>query len=78
MQKTREDMLTLWILFCRMTEKWDTLFTFYARDREDAERQAEEILREHPYEQLELKEYPHGFRMVMAHLPGTIALEFQS
>ena len=41
MQKTREDMLTLWILFCRMTEKWDTLYTFYARDREDAERQME-------------------------------------
>ncbi len=78
MQKTREDMLTLWILFCRMTEKWDTLYTFYARDREDAERQAEEILREHPYERLELKAYPFGFRMVMTHLPGTISSEFQS
>ncbi len=32
MQKAREDMLTLWILFCRMTEKWDTLFTFYNFD----------------------------------------------
>jgi hypothetical protein len=30
-----KDMLTLWILFCCVTEKWDTLFTFYARDRED-------------------------------------------
>ncbi len=72
MQKAREDILTLWILFCRMTEKWDTLFTFYARDREDAERKAEEILRKHPYVQLELKEYSHGFRMVMTHLPGKI------
>jgi hypothetical protein len=24
MQKAREDILTLWILFCLMTEKWDT------------------------------------------------------
>lgn len=67
-----KDMLTLWILFCRMTEKWDTLFTFYAKDREDAERQAEKILQEHHYERLELKEYPHGFRIVMTHLPGRI------
>jgi hypothetical protein len=37
-------MMTLWILFCRMTKDVDTLFLFYARDREDAERQAEEIL----------------------------------
>lgn len=65
--------MTLWILFCRMTEKWDTLFTFYARDREHAQRRAEELLREHPYERLELKEYPRGFRMGMATLPGKIA-----
>ena len=65
-------MMTLWILFCRMTEKWDTLFTFYSKDREHAECKAEEILREHPYEQLDLKEYPRGFRMVMTHLPGRI------
>jgi hypothetical protein len=25
--------MTLWILFCRMTEKVDMLFTFYAQDR---------------------------------------------
>ena len=37
--------MTLWILICRMTEKWDTLFTFYACDREHAERKAEELLR---------------------------------
>jgi len=62
--------MTLWILFCRMNEKWDTLFTFYAKDREHAEQRAEEILRQHLYERLELKEYPYGFRMVMTHLPG--------
>lgn len=64
--------MTLWILFCRMTEKWDTLFTFYARDREHAERRAEEILKEYGYERLDLKEYPRGFRIVMTHLPGAI------
>lgn len=40
-------MMTLWILFCRMTRKIDTLFPFYARDREHAERRAEEILKEY-------------------------------
>jgi len=65
--------MTLWILFCRVTEKVDTLFPFYARDCEHAEWKAEELLKEHPsYERLELKEYPAGFRIVMTHLPGTI------
>jgi len=64
--------MTLWILFCRVTEKVDTLFPFYARDREHAERKVEVILREHPYERLELKEYPRGFRIVMTTLPGKI------
>ena len=26
-------MMTLWILFCRMSKEADILFTFYARDR---------------------------------------------
>jgi hypothetical protein len=30
-----DTVMTLWILFCRMSEKWDTLFAFYAKDRED-------------------------------------------
>jgi len=42
-------MLTLWILSCRVNAKVDTLSTFYARDLEDAERQAEKILQEHHY-----------------------------
>ncbi len=36
--------MTLWILFCRMTNEVDTLFTFYAKDRHHAELKAEEIL----------------------------------
>ena len=48
------------------------LFTFYARDQEDAERKAEEIRQEYPYERLDLKAYPGGFRIVMTHLPGGI------
>ncbi len=65
-------MMTLWILSCRMNAKADTLFPFYARDREHAERKVEVILREHTYELLELKEYPRGFRIVMTMLPGKI------
>jgi hypothetical protein len=67
-----KDILTLWILVCRLSEKWDTLFTFYARDREHAERRAAELLKEHLYERLELKEYPYGFRIVTTTLPGKI------
>jgi len=56
-----------------VTPKADTLFPFYAKDREDARRQAEEFLKEHPsYERLDLKAYPSGFTIVMTHLPGTI------
>ncbi|MFL5658425.1 MAG: hypothetical protein ACJ8CB_30105 [Ktedonobacteraceae bacterium] len=50
----------------------DTLFPFYARDREQAEQRVEEILAEHHYERLDLKAYPGGFRIVMTHLPGRI------
>ncbi len=71
-RETGDSAMTLWILFCRMTEKWNMLFTFYVKDREDAERQAEKILQEHHYERLELREYPRGFRIVMTHLPGKI------
>ena len=65
-------MMTLWILFCRMSKEADILFTFYARDYEHAEQKAEELLQEHPYERLELKAHPSGFRMVFTDLPGTI------
>ena len=65
-------MLKLWILSCRISKEVDTLFPFYARDRESAERKVEEILREYPYERLDLKAYPCGFRIVFTHLPGTI------
>jgi len=58
-----------------VTEKADTLFTLYAKDREDAERQAEEILQEYGYEWPNLKEYPHGFKIVMTYLPGRIEPE---
>ena len=65
--------MILWILSCRVTAKADTLFTFYAKDREDAERQAEEILQEHPtYERLDLKAFPSGFKIVITRLPGRI------
>ena len=64
--------MTLWILFCRMNAQADTFFPFYARDREQAERKAGELLRECLYERLDLKEYPYGFRIVMSTLPGKI------
>ncbi len=65
-------MMTLWILFCRMTKDVDTLFTFYAKDREQAEVRAEEILQKYLYERLDLKAFPGGFRMAFTHIPGTI------
>ena len=65
-------MMTLWILFCRMNRHVDTLFTFYAKDREDAERKAEKILVEYQYERLDLKACPGGFRMVRTYIPGVI------
>lgn len=64
--------VTLWILFCRMTKDVDMLFTFYACDRGNAERQARAILAEHPYERLDLKAYPGGFVIHHARTPGTI------
>ncbi len=64
--------MTLWILFCRMQSGMDTLFTFYARDREHAERRAEGILQEYPYERLDLKAYPGGFVIHHACIPGVI------
>ncbi len=66
------DTMTLWILFCRMTKDVDTFFTFYAKNRNSAERKAEEILDWYGYERLDLKEYPRGFRMVMTHIPGRV------
>ena len=68
-------MMTLWILSCRMSKNIDTLFPFYARDREHAEEQAEKILKEHPYERLELKEYLGGFKILRTELPGRIDVE---
>ncbi len=44
--------MTLWILFCRMNKDVDTLFTFYAKDRQHAEMKAEEILDWYGYERL--------------------------
>ena len=64
--------MTLWILFCRMSKEVDALFTFYAKDREDAERKAEEILKEYRYERLDLRTCPDGFRMVRTYIPGVI------
>jgi hypothetical protein len=64
--------MTLWILFCRMSKDVDTLFTFYAKDREQAEQKAEAMLQQYRYERLDLKASLCGFRMVFAYLPGRI------
>jgi hypothetical protein len=64
--------MTLYILFCRRDVQSDTLFTFYARDRQHAELKAKEILDMYGYERLNLKEYPGGFRMVWTHIPGRL------
>lgn len=64
--------MNLWILFCRVNKDVDTLFPFYARDREEAEWKAGELLEEYPYERLDLKAFPGGFRMVRTHIPGVM------
>ncbi len=64
--------MTLWIQFCRVNAQVDTLFPFYAKDREQVERKAAELLQEYPYKRLELEAFPYGFRIVCTHLPGTI------
>lgn len=64
--------MTLWILFCRMNARVDTLFPFYAKDREDAEQKAEKILQEYPYERLDLKAYPGGFVIHRNRIAGMI------
>lgn len=64
--------MTLWILFCRVNAHLDTLFPVYAKNREQAERKAAELLQEYPYKRLELKAFPCGFRIMCTHLPGTL------
>ncbi len=55
-----------------MSRDGDILFPFYAQDRHHAEMKAEEILDLYGYEQLDLKEYPHGFRLAFTHILGMI------
>ena len=64
--------MTLWILFCRMTEEMDTLFPFYAKDQEQAEQQARKIVKEQGYERIDLKAYPYGFVMHRSRISGII------
>ena len=66
-------MKTLWLLSCHINPKMDRLFPFYAQDREQAERQAEAILKQYPsYVRLELKEYRGGFKLVYTEMQGVI------
>jgi hypothetical protein len=62
--------MTLWILFCKMNERMDILYAFYASDRDDAEWQARKIEKEQGYERLDLKAYPYGFVMHQNRLSG--------
>jgi hypothetical protein len=71
----RGHIMTLWILFCRMSKGMDILFTFYASDQEQAEQLTREILKEHPYERLDLKAYPYGFVMHRSRISGMIEEE---
>ncbi len=47
--------MTLWILSCKMTETSDILYAFYAKDQDDAQRQASKIVKEQGYEGRESK-----------------------
>ncbi len=70
--------MTLWILFCKMSKEMDILFAFYANDRADAEQHARKILREQPYEQIDLKAYPFGFVMHRSRISGTPSISDKS
>ncbi len=62
----------LWLLECR-EGKIGRLFLFYARDEEDAEDQAAQILTVFPHfvrEKLHLQ--PYGFMLIYDRLPGYI------
>jgi hypothetical protein len=54
------------------------VFPFYANDREDAEQRAREILREQPYERIDLKVYPFGFVMHRSRISGTLGFSDKS
>jgi hypothetical protein len=66
------DTMTLWILFCKMTQVSDILFAFYAADRDDAEQHARKVVKEQGYERLDLKAYPNGFVMHRSRISGMI------
>jgi hypothetical protein len=62
--------MTLWILFCKMSEHMDILYAFYASDQEQAEQQARKIVKEQGYERQDLKAYPYGFVMHRSRITG--------
>jgi hypothetical protein len=61
-----------------MSKEMHILFPFYANDREDAEQRAREILREQPYERIDLKAYPFGFVMHRSRISGTLGFSDKS
>ena len=64
--------MTLWILFCRMSENVDILYAFYASDQRQAEQQARKIQKEQGYERLDLKAFPYEFVMHRSRIAGMI------
>lgn len=67
--------MILWILSCKMSEEMDVLYAFYARDQDDAERQARKIQQEQRYERRDLKAYPDGFVIHRSRLAGMMEEE---
>ncbi len=67
-----DQILTLWVLECA-EGKTCRLFTFYARDEQDAEEQATSILVKFPHLLREkLHPQPEGFKYVYTEQPGHI------
>ena len=64
--------MTLWLLFARTGLTASTIYTFYAKSRHQAELKAQEILEFYGTEFDDLKEYPYGFTIMHAHIPGTL------
>lgn len=67
--------LTLFMIEYQISQKTWTLQPFYARDREDANRQAAEKMKEKGISVYTIISFPHGFQTGVpggVYLPGSI------
>lgn len=73
MSEEAEEKRSLWMLVCDTGYVYE-MFPLYATSKEDAERQAEQLIRETPRTLVfvDLLAYPHGLIIYRSHFPGSI------